>query len=604
VIVTVRLLESDGTTVVTGALDQAFDVAWNSALSDPGWGQFSLPLSSAGAVEVRVGRFVQCLLDGVVVFHWQILKPPVLTTVSPEEEYGEILTAKGPGWIGGLSTAVIRPYGGISNPLVPQVRQWNFATPNFPNAGSWVAATEINGAADVNPDRYQLLTIIVTVEGEPDVTTTVVAPAPLGWYVPEAFWIWGDPVTETVGRNYFRNTFTLGAQTLITIAATGDNFYTVYLEGTPIVGENDNEACWQEHKEFTFTLPAGTYGIAAVVENLEWPVAYVNPAGFLSAVFVPDAQGGVASVVLVSDDSWDSLDYPADEPGWTAGQVLIDVRTEAQANDTLPHWLIDFTGSVDSEAATWTENINGWNQIPNISIPVGSTAFDVLTRLENEAWLEYRSAKSTMTLQCYNQLTGGDVMAWEFVDGVNIAELQFGDAESYFNRLMVKWGTGYQLVEDTAAVTANDGIAIEGTVTVDASGWRDANRLGLIALGESADPQPSISLKFLAPEAWRETELAANFRGRPYEDFREGDTINVPDVNGDLQAVRLLSLSVTQDQLDGHAEITGELNRRVRITERDREELLFSLGMGVQGQSRVSIPVSTATAVATRLDVP
>ena len=599
-IVSARLLESDGTTVVTGALDQAFDISWQSSLSDPGWGQLSLPLSSAGAVEVLVGRFVQCLLDGVVVFHWQILRPAQRTTVSPSEEYGEILTVRGPGWIGGLSTAVIRPYGGVTNPLVPQVRQWNFAAPNYSEPAAWDPAIEIVASNEVYADRYQLLTIIITVEDEPDVTEVVPAPAPLGWYVGDAFWIWGNADDTIVGRNYFRNEFTLAEQTLVTIAATGDNFYTVFLEGTPILGDNENEACWQEHREMTITLPAGTYGIAAVVDNLEWPAIYVNPAGFLCAVFVPDAQGGLASTILVSDDSWSSLDYPADEPGWSPGGVLLDARTEVQAEDEVPHMLVDFDATDDSESNGWVEPINGWTEIPNIAIPVGASFFDLLTRLDEEAWLEYRSALSTMTLQCFNFGAAGTVTTWEFEEGININELIYGDAEPYFNRLMVKWGSAYQIVEDAGAITANGGIAVTGTVTVDASSRADAERLGLLALSQTADPQPSVSLHFLPPETWREASLSAVNRGRPYEDFREGDWLDVQNEAGDgLESIRLLSLTVTQGD-NGHADITGELNRRVHIPERERMELLESLGIGVQGQTRVSIPVSTANAVAAR----
>ena len=81
-------------------------------------------------------------------------------------------------------------------------------------------------------------------------------------------------------------------------------------------------------------------------------------------------------------------------------------------------------------------------------------------------------------------------------------------------------------------------------------------------------------------------------RGRPYEDFREGDYLLVQNRAGDgLESVRLLSLTVTQAD-DGHAEISGELNRRINIPERERAELLVSLGMGVQGETRISIPVS------------
>lgn len=599
-IVSARLLQSDGTTVVTGALDKAFDIKWLSELSGPGWGQFSLPWNDPNADEVIPGRFVQCLLDGNVVFHWQILRPPVVTTVSPEEEFGEVLVARGPGWIGGLTTAIIRPYGAATNPLVPQVRQWNFATPNFPNAGGWAAATEINRADVINPDRYQLLTIIITVEGEPDVSETVAAPAPLGWYVPEAFWIWGDPDTETVGRDYFRGTYTLAEQTLITHAATGDNFYTVFLHGSPILGENENEACWQEHNETTFTMKAGTYVVAGVVENLEWPAIYVNPAGFLGAIFVPDAQGGVASLVLVTDDSWVSLHNPAEEPGWTVGQLFDDALDEAQSFATLPHVLRDWTDTDDADGADWSEPINGWGQIPTMSIPIGSTLFDLLTRLENEAWLEYRSAKATMTLELYNRENAGTVQTFEFIEGVNIAELTFGDTELYFNRLMVKWGSNHQFVENAAAITANNNIAVEGVVTVDASSFADADRMGLVALGETSDPQPSITLRFLPPESWREASLAAQYRARPYEDFDVGDWLLVQDKAGTgTDSVRLLSLSVTQDD-NGHADISGELNRRIHIPEREREDLLVSLGMGVQGETRISIAVGTANAIAAR----
>jgi hypothetical protein len=205
-----------------------------------------------------------------------------------------------------------------------------------------------------------------------------------------------------------------------------------------------------------------------------------------------------------------------------------------------------------------------------------------------------------MDLEVYNPEGAGTVTTFEFEEGINIAELEYGDADPYYNRLMVKWGSRYQFVEDAAEITAHDGIAVTGVVTVDASSYADADRLGLVALGQTSDPQPSISLRFLYPESWREASLAAVNRGRPYEDFREGDWLLVQNRAGDaVESVRLLSLTVRQDD-DGHADITGELNRRIHIPERERAELLFSLGMGVQGETRVSIPVSTANAIAAR----
>jgi hypothetical protein len=604
VLVSAQLLDTDGTTVIANALDNAFDISWRSAINDPGWGELSLPLSEAGAAQLTPGRFVRCQLDGSTVFHWHILRPPERTTISGQEEYGEVLRARGPGWIGGLSTAVIRPYGGVDNPLVPQSRIWSFATPNYVEPAAWDPAVEIVQSNVVFADRYQLLTIIVEVPDGPDVEETIQAPAPLSWKVPEAFWIWGNATTTTVGRNYFRSSFTLGAQALITIAATGDNFYTVFLEGVPILGDNENEACWQEHREITITLPAGTYSIAAMVDNLEWPVAYVNPAGFLCAVYVPDAQGDPASNVLVSDDTWSSLDYPTNEPGWSPGAIVLDIRTEVQANDTLPHWLVDFSTTTDSDSAAWSDPINSWPEIPNFAVPVGATVLDLLQRLADEEWLEYRSAATTMTLQCYNPGGAGSVTAFEFVEGVNIEELTFGEAEPVANRLLVKWGSGYLEVEDSAAITANDGIALEATITVDAASYAEAERKAQVALGIMVDAEPSITLRFIPPETWRETEIAdPNERGRPYEDFREGDWITIPNQSGTPTSYRLLSLAVNQAD-DGHAEIVGELNRRVRVPERERRELLDSLGIGVKGESRVSIALTATNGVATRLGVP
>jgi hypothetical protein len=280
--------------------------------------------------------------------------------------------------------------------------------------------------------------------------------------------------------------------------------------------------------------------------------------------------------------------------------VLDDILTEAQTNDTIPHVVWGFTASVDSASAAWSEPINNWGEIPNFAVPIGATAYDVLQKLADEHWLDYRSAGTTMTLQCYNPDSGTTTTLCEFVEGVNIEELTFSEAEVVQNRLLVKWPSGYLMVEDAAAIAANDDIALEGVLTVDAASVADATRLAEVALAESASPEPSITLRFLAPETWRETEIAdPNERCRPYEDFREGDYIKVPNESGTLTTYRLLSLGVSQAD-DGHAEIVGELNRRIRIRERERAELLESLGMGVKGESRVSVPLTITNGVRTR----
>ena len=254
------------------------------------------------------GCRLRCWLYGVPAFTFIVENAPETIFTSPSEEIGEVIRVSGRGWVAEYDSARIYPYGGVSHPLNPQQRTWSFATPNFPNQSGWGSPYSEGEQRYVLPTRSvtkerkviigevlkdPLGQIILDQYGDrvpgPNSSTrteTIPWPAPMDWQVPAAHWIWGTADTEVEGYNYFRTQFSLGDTRAVTIAATADNLYTVFLDGIPIIGDNENHLCWQEWKFIEVTLEPGTYTLGAVVVNvpLSSPVLlpdYPNIPGYV-----------------------------------------------------------------------------------------------------------------------------------------------------------------------------------------------------------------------------------------------------------------------------------------------------------------------------------
>ena len=587
--VTARLYAPDLDTLIA-TLDNAIGITFMDELSGPGTGQLSLPLDDANAASLISGRYIQIRLGGTTRFTFRIEGKPQYQQIDLGEEVAQVLTVSGRGLGGLLDDAIIRPEFDLSLPLDSSWRLFSCFSPNFPNAASWGASTELyeyqDGVAEAL--RYE------AVADADDVVSYYPSPIGFPWpnspkngngfeptptYIP-TYWIWPDSAAEgDEGYAFFRESFTLATDQPVTFSVTADNLFTLFLEGVPILGEDNDTLMWLGYKEVTIWLPGGTYMVGAVVQNIVTDLAF-NPGGFLYAAYVTTSEEGGETVAWVqaqvSNDAWAATFSATTWPGWTPGQIVSQVLSESAGRD---FWALVDGGNGITE--TWTDfadtDSNDWDSldgettseyIPTFAIEVGKTVLDLMDQLHNEGWVDWHMQGDKPYLDMWAAGEVGSSSGVTFAAGTNIVGLERGATKPYANSLLVQWAKGFTVVEDSAAITAL-GYRVEDLYRTDAESLADAQRLGRIELAGRTQSEDAAIVMVIEPTSSTDA---------PYEGFALGDYVLIPQVDGTgTDSKQVLSISCQQDE-EGYAVFTLELGRRWQNKERDIASLLRSLG--------------------------
>lgn len=582
-LMTAQLLDTDGSTVVSGTpLANAFDLEFMDELSGPGTGSCSISLSEAGAAEMTPGRFVQILVGGTARFTFIIEGDPEYLIVGEGEEAEAVLRASGRGWAAVFDRAIVEPEVDLSLKLDSSWRVFSFASPSFPNAGAWAAPTELYEYLDgvSYGYRYQMATdgnlypspISFPVPTSPvinDSTWTAGDPFPSvpGADYEDVFWIWPSGQETTIGYAFFRRTLTISADGLYTFAITADNFFTLFLEGVPILGEQSDHLIWQGWKEVPVPLTTGTYTVAVVVENVDINVT-PNPAGLIMTVHTLDSNQFPNDIQLVTDDAW-VCDFSATVwPGWTPGQIIATLITEATSRGALSAYASStFAATTDTASNAWSDVQDGSAYIPAFAVDVGATIMAALGKMRDEGHIEWHVQPDAIDLDVWAPDSLGGSSGVSLEAGVNLLSLVRGATDVYANALLVQWERGYVWVTDSAEITAY-GDQIEDVFASEASTEDEAERQGEVELLERiASGWPAVVVEV-------EPTSAAD---APYEAFTLGETVEVPAVGGGTENLQVLSIGATQDA-NGYVRWRCELNRRWRSTIRSNYELLREIG--------------------------
>lgn len=593
--VTAQLLDTDGTTVVSGTpLSDAFNIQFFDELNGPGSGQMSLSLSDAGAAEVTPGRFVQVLVGGTARFTFMIEGDPRYDVLREGEEVDEILTVSGRGWAAIYDTAIVYPDAALTLPLDSSWRLFSFASPTFPNAGAWAAATEIyeyHEALTVSPARR--------IQKASD---QLPYPAPIGFpfntsaniwdYQNEEYFVdnlhvgsahevhWicsaGDEYT-TPGLHFFRRTLTIPAGGgTYGFAVTADNLFTLFLDGIPILGENDDVWMWFGFKETSISLDAGTYTLAAVVENVSPPAS--NPAGLICTVHTIDGGGLPNDLIEGTSDSW-VADFDADKwPGWTPGQIFIELIDEAYDGTTgrstsNPHNSVTFTATLDSSSAAWSDAEDNSQYIPSFAANVGGTIMAALQKAHEEGHIVWHVQPGALNLDIWAPGNEGSASGVSLVEGTNLVSLERGATELYANALLVQYEGGYvEVLADGTNGMPNEistyGYRVEDIYSSEAATEDEAAREGRNELRRRIQSgYPAVTVR-MEPTSTSDC---------PYEGFDLGDTVTIPAVPSGTEAVQVLSINCTTDE-EGYAIWAMELNNRWRNRVKKTADLLQTIG--------------------------
>lgn len=588
------LYDRDG--VWLSDLDNGFALEWQDPLNDVGSGSISIPLDDADSALFEAGVEVRCYLYEELVYAFEVEQDPSITRIDEGEEHDQIVKADGRGRASLMARARVFPAKGLLNALVPQHRLWSFASPDFPNLDGWGTAVNLIRAGDIDAVRFDIIeytTVSSTIL--PDAVDYVHGAAPLGFPDPDAYWIWGQLDSTVVGFNYFRGQFTLATTLEVHIAATGDNLWTLYLDGVPLLGDDAKLEGWKEYKIVDLTLVAGTYYLAAVVENVFVETIVVpenNPAALLCSVYTTDENGDQNGVIYHSDDSWSAIAYPALTPGWTPGQIVLNAVAEAQARGLLAGFSGDFTATTDSHGNPWVGVEGAGSYVPMFSVPVGGSVLDVLDGLVEEGWIDYRVKPGGKIIQMFNQNTPFDsgiaLVQTSNTDTQNIVSARYEPQAAPTNMMLVKWPSGYFELSDPTAIT--DWGAFEGYLVIDAQDEADARRQAQIILDELKNPKVSMVFDMDPHFTWNGAD------DRPYLTFAPGDYLTVPNKLGSPGLYRLHSISVTQDDM-GRPRFVLECDCRLFENEREREKLMKALGRGVTGDTKIRNAMDKTTGV-------
>lgn len=581
-----ELRERDGTLVA--ALDVGTGITWDTADNDVGTGSVSVPGDEAVGLELTAGRDLWCYYRGLPAEHLVMVRGPARVLHSEDEEAGQKWAVTAPTVIEEWKYASVLPFRGTTDgPIMPQHRLWTFASPDYPfglGEHGWGFAVQGLRADELDPFRNVLNEYITVHSDQEDDVEFLPYPAPRDWEVPQARWIWSQADTTVPGICFFRKTMTITETKTVTFDVTGDNYYTLYLDGNPLIGEDVDPWCWQKFKRHTVEdLPAGTYTLAAVVENV--PGQGTNPAGFLFGAYVADNDGAPVEFLEWSNNTWLALGYPPDGqwPGWTAGYIIEDALDEFQAEGFLAAWTLAFTGTHDTNGVPWPF-------IPEFGLPVGSTGFDILRDLVRQGWIDFRPQPFTRTLQAFVQSDGFESgIELEVTADTETQNLQTDDFEPVdqvaLSSLVAKWASGYVKATDPAAATAFG--AKRGFMTVDANTEVEAQRKVDLALERNNAPHWSNVVSI------RPTSDA----DAPYFSFITGWQVIAPDIYSTPQYRRVVSITMAQND-EGVAAPIIDLERPVEA-EDPTVDLLETIGRGITGSGVIRNTGMSTSALAT-----
>lgn len=554
------------------SLDTQQGVRFQDVLNAPGSGSLEIQLDDADAALLVPGTEIRCYLFGQVVFTWEVLQNPRITLHAQGEEAAQKKSVAGQGRAILLDKAKVYPARGVGNTVNAQHRLYTFASPDYPRAGTWGNAVSIVRAGTLYDLRAVPIEYTTVVSGEENVVETVWVPAPNGWPIPDAEWIWGQLDTTIVGNCYFRKEFFIGSTTQVAIIASADNFFTLYLDGTPILGEGDIIHSWKDYKRVDLQLTAGWHTFGMIGTNAPWPPEYDNPSAILAAICNLDQDGEILEpAIIASDATWEALPYPAEVPGWTPGEVMIDAIQEVQARGGLAGFTYDFTAANDSLG-------NPWPIMEGFSTPVGSSLLDMLTGLNEEGWVDWRVKPGGKLFQMFNQgaIAVNSGITYEATGDLATSEIisqDFVPQVDVLNRYLVKWTSGYFEIEDT--VSQAQWGDYEGFMSVDAASREDADRQAQVVLEQSAQPIFAVVCQVDPSDPDR----------FPYEAYGVGEKVRVANPDGGLTWYQVQSITVSQTEL-ARVDVALELNARLNVQQREQFELLQGLGRIIVGDTK------------------
>lgn len=557
-------------------LDEAQGKQFLDQLNDTGSGRVTLKNDDVDLALVQFGDLIRFSVRGYAALT-AIIEDDDATAIDPSEEAGESTTLSGRGHLAVLDEARVYPARGLNQRPTEIDRLFNWAGLDYDDT-NWRTATSM-GVQSEESLWWQ------DDEGN-------VFPEDWPWAASE--WIWAEVGTQEwapEGSCYFRKEFTVPEGTYrIRIYFTCDDTGQLYLDGQKLL-DTDNHGGTPndiDGADQVIDITPGTHLIAVHGYNVVDPEGDEthNPAGVLVAVFPADASGVIADSdpLVTTDSSWKIVEYPPYPPGMTLGEILRVAIEEAQDRGALEGVTLAFDDDVDSEGTPWPET-------PDIATKVGASYLAFIKELVG-SYCDVWMAPAALELHAWVQDGRGqdrDVSFHRPADtsdptSGNLQQLRHHTVASPGDALLVRWAGGWtEAVDDDAVETYGRRETLLSLGAVQS--YDEAGRIADRQLDKFAEPRTGIVAGIKPVD---DTDY-------PYLAFRVGDTVEIPDRDGEPSSERVIAIAVSEDD-DGIVTYAPTFKDPLLDDEERWDQTMEKMADGTfRGDSQVATPVASTT---------
>lgn len=494
------------------------------------------------------------------------------TSISPQEEAGETTVISGEGHLSILAEADVYPRrleaARALAPLNGDVRSFNWTSPDFDDTG-WVAAKEIV-AVDATSAYWT---------GFPEgfvITSTE------GTLTGQVFWLGTTTATDTnapVGTSYARMIFpTFADEGQIKIFFGADNRGEVWLDGEQVIATDENTG---PTKAYSQSVKVDEGGHLLAVSWTNDPGDPPNPGAFVLSAFVEDQFGELGRPVAFSaqthgpdDPDWVMVAFPEEPPGMTAGEIMIHCINEAKARPgtALAGVTPMFTRDTDSDGVPWP-------QLSDMATRVGTDCLSFFREI-SATYMDFWMGPAGFELYAWVKDGRGETKPVMFERAVNLRSLTHDLDTAVTNTLLVRWSGGWREVLNQASI--DDKGRREARLDLGAlQSAAEVDRVGHKQLEIYADRREAITAEIVPVD---ETQI-------PPIAFDVGDTVTVPDSDGNPVQERVMSITYA---MDGDRLTFAPELKDIRLQSAERwEQALKKKSDGTfRGDSKVATPSS------------
>lgn len=475
---------------------------------------FRVPKSSADLALLTEYRWVKMRWNGNVVMSGRISASDQ-KSISPEEEAGQFRVVRGGGALATLADAPIGPHDdALLLRSSGEIRWYNFASPSYPRwlSAPWIPAYELYLYGD--PAGY--------------------GDAPDDFHDHTAFWTWSEPAgtfgvdnpLQSIGTSYFRTEIHLADDEDSVHEIASDDYGELWVDGV-LVWQRSEAFLWRRADRIELHMKAGWHTIAVKVENIPRASSATNGAGFIYSLWSTINGGELDTVLLHSDSTWQALHVPAAPPGFTPGEISIDLFDHVQGADFAMAWTWSHTEALDANGDPWAKEIE-------IGFRYGETMLDAHRKMAESA-VDLDVDYDEIRLELYNKggLDHGAAVA--FAAAVDLLDLGHVSEPRVVTDLLVHQADGtFRWVSSGAGSSSPD----------------DPKIGALLEAGGSPSNEATDDIAGGIFDRFSDTKIRASASvlsaaGRvPLADYCPGKIVTLPNAAGAGTATELLSVAI------------------------------------------------------------